>query len=423
VATKITNLTQWGAIQGTLSNQTDLQTAFNDKQPKFKFVYNSAGSQDDVIRFNDWSDLMTAIGSIDGTWSVQFEQIEDIPAGTYDVSFGTFFGNGVSAVNGGIYITCGTNVFFTSSTSFRVDEGLGVLASGSTSPFKSSNIFQLVFANGAVAAGAATTCIDNEAGGFMILGFSAGQTANFGYEALSTASTSETFIVLQAGSSTIRENTIRGTGLVERIFFAIGIEASDAQANYSGTMNTTNFNLAQYLKYINTTSGLTATNAQAAIDELARERTEDIITATTTVSNTTTETTLYTGSIGANTLVAGDFIKVFTSGVITNATASDDITINVYIGTSLVATYAPAIGNVTGADWHTETELTVRSIGATGSVAVHGEVNLNGNIQFDNSIETIDTTVAEDITVKVQWANAKAGNTISIYQGHVEFKD
>lgn len=149
----------------------------------------------------------------------------------------------------------------------------------------------------------------------------------------------------------------------------------------------------------------------------------DVITSTTTVSNTVTETTLYTAPIPANTLKAKTVLTVFTSGVITNATAADDITINVYIGSTLVETYNPAIGNVTGADWHTITEIVTRSIGATGSLAVHGEVHINGNVQYDNSIQTIDTTAAEDITVKVQWDNAKAGNTISIYQGHVEFKD
>lgn len=148
-----------------------------------------------------------------------------------------------------------------------------------------------------------------------------------------------------------------------------------------------------------------------------RVEVNDVVTSTTTVSDTVTETTVYTASVPANSLKVGKILEVSTSGVITNATAADDITINVYIGSTLVETYNPAIGNVTGADWHTKTKIIVRSIGATGSLAVHGEVHINGNVQYDNSIKTIDTTIAEDITVKVQWDNAKAGNTISIYEG------
>lgn len=148
-----------------------------------------------------------------------------------------------------------------------------------------------------------------------------------------------------------------------------------------------------------------------------------IATSTTTVTNTVTETTLFTAPIPANTLKVRDVLKIFTSGVITNATAADDITINVYIGSTLIETFNPAIGNVSGVDWHNITQLTVRSIGATGSIAVHGEEYISGNVQYDNSIQTIDTTVAEDVTVKVQWDNAKLGNTISLYQGHVEFRD
>lgn len=163
---------------------------------------------------------------------------------------------------------------------------------------------------------------------------------------------------------------------------------------------------------------LTNVGTQRAID-----RTSDVITSTTTVSDTVTETTIWTGTLGANDLKAGNLIKVMTSGVISNATASDDITINVYIGSTQVASYNPAIGNVTGADWHADQTFTVRSVGASGSIAFHGLVNINGNEAYNNSIETVDTTAAEDITVKVQWDNAKAGNTISIYQGFMEFKN
>jgi hypothetical protein len=163
---------------------------------------------------------------------------------------------------------------------------------------------------------------------------------------------------------------------------------------------------------------ITNVGTQRAID-----RTSDVITSTTTVSNTATETTIYTGTLGADDLKAGNVVKVRTNGVISNATASDDITINVYIGSTQVSTFNPAIGNVTEAHWDANFELTVRSVGVSGSIAFNGVTDIDTSKQYDDSIETIDTTAAENLTVKVQWDNAKSDNSISIYQGYMEFKN
>jgi len=153
------------------------------------------------------------------------------------------------------------------------------------------------------------------------------------------------------------------------------------------------------------------------------DRTADVITSTTTVANSDTETTSFTGTLGANDLKAGNVLKVFCSGILSNATASDDITINVYIGTTNIESFNPAMGNVTDADWHLEQQFTIRSVGATGNIALHGNVHIDDNSEENNSLETVDTTSAQNITVKVQWDNAKAGNTISIYQGWMEWKN
>lgn len=175
---------------------------------------------------------------------------------------------------------------------------------------------------------------------------------------------------------------------------------------------------AGVLEYHNDRLHITNVASRRVID-----RTSDVITSTTTVTNTVTETAIYTGSIVANEFKVGNLIKVRARGVLTNATAADDITVNIYIGSTLVETFTPAIGVVTAAPWDAVFELCVRSVGVTGSVAFHGEVFLNGSNDEANSIQTIDTTAAENLTVKVQWANAKVGNTISIYQGYLEIKN
>jgi len=148
----------------------------------------------------------------------------------------------------------------------------------------------------------------------------------------------------------------------------------------------------------------------------------DVIVATATVSNTVTETTIFTGAVGAGTLSVGSLLKVRAGGVITNETASDDITIKLYMGATLLTTFAPAIGAVTGNVWFADTDITVRSIGASGTVAAWGETYIESVADRHSQINTVDTTVASDITVKVQWNNAKAGNLISIHKGWLETK-
>ncbi len=99
------------------------------------------------------------------------------------------------------------------------------------------------------------------------------------------------------------------------------------------------------------------------------DRSSDVIVTTTTIADTTDETTIYTSVIGANALKVGNNIHVSVGGIISTATASDDITINVYIGTDLLETFNPAVGNITNADWHGEIELTVRTVDVSGCIS------------------------------------------------------
>ena len=171
------------------------------------------------------------------------------------------------------------------------------------------------------------------------------------------------------------------------------------------------------LEFYNDRMYLTNVATQRIID-----RTNSIITSTTTVTNTDAETTIFTGSIPANSLKAGNVLKVVISGIITNATAADDLTITGYIGSTSLGAFSSAIGNLTDETWRVTSELTVRSVGATGSIAWHADFKV-ANFETEGvDISTVDTTTAEDFTITITWDNAKAGNTISIYQGMVEWK-
>ena len=154
----------------------------------------------------------------------------------------------------------------------------------------------------------------------------------------------------------------------------------------------------------------------------AIDRTSDVIVATTTVANTTTETTIYTATIAAGDLKVGNIIKGTISGVLSNNSAADDITIRLKLAGTTLVTFNPAIGNVSGADWHMEGHFTVRTVGAGGTLAGHIHLVVDGHESKTTLTGAIDTTANCDFTVTVEWDNAKSDNTISIYNGFVEYK-
>lgn len=164
---------------------------------------------------------------------------------------------------------------------------------------------------------------------------------------------------------------------------------------------------------------ITNVGVQRAID-----RTSDVVVATDSVINTTDETTIWTGVLGENALKEGNVLKVYASGDITNASASDDITIRTYIGATLLEEYKPAIGNVSNAEWFVEHIMTIRIADTLGAIVFSGHINIAGSDKYVHSItDTLNTTIAEDITITAQWDNANANNKLYIWQGLMEFKN
>lgn len=153
------------------------------------------------------------------------------------------------------------------------------------------------------------------------------------------------------------------------------------------------------------------------------DRTNAVIVVDTTVVNTVTPTTIYTGVIAADALLAGNVLKVFVSGHLSNATAADDITITGYLGTVSLGSFNPAIGNVADANWHIEAVITIRTIEVGGTCAWHAHMEISGTDTRGSASVALDTTTTNDFTIVVVWDNAKAGNTITAHQGIIEFKN
>ena len=164
---------------------------------------------------------------------------------------------------------------------------------------------------------------------------------------------------------------------------------------------------------------ITGTAKQRVIDRTS----SNVIVSTVTVSDTVTETSLYSISLSANAMKVGRIYKIHFDGIVSTASAADDITFNFYVGGVLYSSFKPAMGSITNKVWHADYSLTIRTIGGGGTSALFRELDVNGIISNVASLQAVDTTAASSFEIKVKWDNAKAGNTISLYQGYTEFKN
>lgn len=149
----------------------------------------------------------------------------------------------------------------------------------------------------------------------------------------------------------------------------------------------------------------------------------DNLVASQTVANTTTETLLLTDAMPAGSLIPGRVLRTIAMGTYSTANASATLIIRLKMGGITLLETSSTAGNATEAPWKVELTTTIRTTGASGTEVSYISATFNNS--EDDAAETvehsIDTTIAEDITLTVQWDEANAGNTITITQGFVEF--
>jgi len=157
------------------------------------------------------------------------------------------------------------------------------------------------------------------------------------------------------------------------------------------------------------------------------DRTSDVAVSTVTVADTATETTLWTGAMPANSLCEGNLFKFHCDGIISNgdsANSADQVTLRIKVGGTTVATLNPALKKIpVGSHWHINANATQRTIGASGSRAVHIDMDIAGATTTVVSVANINTTNNMDVTITAEWASGDPDNTISLYQGFMEYKN
>jgi len=159
------------------------------------------------------------------------------------------------------------------------------------------------------------------------------------------------------------------------------------------------------------------------------------VSATATIANTTTETTLFGTLVGTATLPAspdlrvGSIIRVGARGFHSCLTGTPgNVTINVKIGTLVVAT-ATFAGTSAAANqfFGVACDIRVQATGASGTVWAQGELDVAvaGVITRIPLVTTavsaaIDFTATKVVDITWTWATADAGNTVTSTNPFVE---
>ena len=139
------------------------------------------------------------------------------------------------------------------------------------------------------------------------------------------------------------------------------------------------------------------------------------IAASAALTNTVTETALDSVSIGADTLKAGDVVHIVAQGIATATNSTDTLTIKVKFGT-VVLTATAAVDVADNDVWFTNTYVTIRTQGASGTFvsAGHNTLGVEGTATARTDIvasTAIDTTAAQTCQITGTWSVASASNS------------
>lgn len=159
-------------------------------------------------------------------------------------------------------------------------------------------------------------------------------------------------------------------------------------------------------------------------------------TATKTVANTSSETTIFPSSfvggltVPANFWSVGSSIKIRCGGVFSTFVTPGNLTVNVKLGGVTIATVviAALLASANNNGWTGEMIVTCRSAGASGTVVCDGLISYAAtsitrnfaDLDNNGATSTVDTTAATALDITVTWATASTSNTISCVTSSVE---
>jgi len=140
----------------------------------------------------------------------------------------------------------------------------------------------------------------------------------------------------------------------------------------------------------------------------------------TQVANTTTETEIYSEVLAADSLHEHNYSTLILAGYYSTGAASDSWTLRIKFNGSTVYTITrQSANNATDFGWKLSVEGVIRTDGASGTMIMVSELSDDDTSKLiaDSTVQSIDTTVANTISVTVQWVLAKVNNVFDCDQG------
>ena len=147
-----------------------------------------------------------------------------------------------------------------------------------------------------------------------------------------------------------------------------------------------------------------------------------LATASATVANTVTETTLIGSGVGTLTLPAnfwrvGRSIKIYAAGVISD-TGTPTVRFRTKLdSTSIIDSTAIALsGTLSNTGWELTADLICRTAGGSGTIFGQGSFHYGADNRIPLSAVaavTIDTSASDALNLTIEWGAASASNTIT----------
>lgn len=141
------------------------------------------------------------------------------------------------------------------------------------------------------------------------------------------------------------------------------------------------------------------------------------VAASTALTASSTETNFDNSivTIPANTLRAGDVIRVRVQGICTATNSTDTFTGKIKLGsTAVISTGAVDVAN--NDIFYLEADIVIRTVGASGTAVAAGATALGAEGTVTSkpgklASTTVDTTAAVTFAVSGQWSTTNAGNS------------
>ena len=154
---------------------------------------------------------------------------------------------------------------------------------------------------------------------------------------------------------------------------------------------------------------------------------QDVVVQSVPVTGTDAETTIYTTTLEAGYLTPGKMINIKLFGSYRTASSASSFVVKVKLAGVNILTSAslPAATAENDRPIDLDIRSIIRSIGTAGTLISYGKIqqdNLAANIDISASTE-INTTIANDITITIQWAVANAENRFSLEGGATQCVD